>query len=151
MELDYLDVDRFNTVKRSSNQFEEDLFCQELRKLGASWWALPPEWPEYTIWCETITACIDPKIRIGREVGFTKDGGVWVLNTSNGWDSFPAEIGGLYNALTMKERCAVLEKLGGVFCKDIDTCPEMQDLIREIQVPHEPVIGELRGRQTGHV
>ena len=77
MELHYLCVDRFNTVEQSRNQTEGDLFCRELRKLDTSWWELPPEWPEHAIWCETITGCIDPKIRIDREVGFTEDGGCY--------------------------------------------------------------------------
>lgn len=55
--------------------------------------------------------------------------GVWVLDTSEGYNRFEPAIGALKNVLTMKERCDVIEKLGGKFCSDMHACPEMAKLV----------------------
>ena len=54
-------------------------------------------------------------------------GGVWVLNTSQGEETLFRK---LRNALTMDERCEVINGSGGVFCEDAQVCAEMARLLK---------------------
>ncbi|KAI9802129.1 MAG: hypothetical protein M1833_002050 [Piccolia ochrophora] len=129
VELFYTGLDRFNDVPKSSAQAEEDAFCDQLRKVGAQFYNLPPEWREGYVWCDELDSCADPVERVPLVLGFTVEGGVWVLDMSDGYDQFGPGAGGLFNALTMEERCAVIEKLGGKFCSDMKECPETANLV----------------------
>lgn len=129
IEMSSLDVDRFRDTARALEQADEDAFCARLRMYGASFWELPPRWPEHINWCETIDACVEPTKKVGLEVGFPASGGVWTLDTSRGWDRLHPKSFGLHNALTMDERCEVIQDLGGHFCEDTQACPEMAALL----------------------
>ncbi|KAI0378817.1 hypothetical protein F5Y04DRAFT_140972 [Hypomontagnella monticulosa] len=130
VELSSLDIDRFRDTARALSQADEDAFCARLRMHGASFWELPPQWPEHVHWCDAMDACVQPTKKVSLEVGFPTSGGVWTLDTSQGWEGLYPRSLGLRNALTMDERCQVLKELGGRFCEDIQTCPEMADLLR---------------------
>jgi len=56
---------------------------------------------------------------------------MWVLTVSGEDERFPKGMGAVQNALTMKERCIALERLGAVFCEDINSCPALYDLSKE--------------------
>ncbi|KAH8879533.1 hypothetical protein GQ53DRAFT_589654, partial [Thozetella sp. PMI_491] len=128
VELAALGVDRFKDTGRAATQADEDAFCAQLRAYGASFWELPPQWPKHVNWCTPLYACVDPTKMVSLEVGFPANGGVWMLNTSQGWEGLPPKRFGLRNALTMDERCRVIEDLGGHFCEDIGACPQMAAL-----------------------
>ncbi|GAM40915.1 hypothetical protein TCE0_041r13636 [Talaromyces pinophilus] len=129
VEMSSLGVNRFRDTDRALEQADEDAFCTRLRIHGASFWELPPHWPEHVSWCEAIDACVKPTKKVSLEVGFPASGGVWMLDTSQGWDGWYTKILGLRNALTMDERCEVIKDLGGRFCEDIQVCPEMAALL----------------------
>jgi hypothetical protein len=129
VEMSSLAVDRFQDTTRAPEQADEDAFCTRLRMHGASFWELPPRWPEHVNWCEAVDHCVKPTRKVSFEVGFPASGGVWVLDTSQGWDALYPKSLGLRNALTMDERCEVIKNLGGRFCKDIRVCPEMAALL----------------------
>ncbi|KAI0468143.1 hypothetical protein F4859DRAFT_491713 [Xylaria cf. heliscus] len=128
VEMSSLAIDRFQDTPRALDQADEDAFCARLRMHGASFWQLPPEWPENVVWCESID-CVEPTKKVSLEVGFPASGGVWTLDTSQGWDGLYPQSVGLRNALTMDERCEVIKDLGGRFCEDIQACPEMAALL----------------------
>lgn len=125
VEMSSLCVDRFQDSDRSPNQSDEDDFCAQLRAFGASFWQLPPRWPEHVNWCETIDACVEPTMKVNFEVGYPTTGGIWILDTSQGWDRLYPRSLGLRNALTMDERSEVIKSLGGRFCEDIQACPDL--------------------------
>ncbi|KJZ80019.1 hypothetical protein HIM_00733 [Hirsutella minnesotensis 3608] len=129
VEMSSLGVDRFQDTDRAPEQAGEDAFCTRLRMYGASFWGLPPQWPEYDLWCESIDGCVEPIKKVDFEVGFPTSGGVWVLNTSQGWDKLLPKGLGLRNALTMDERCEVIKDLGGRFCEDTRVCAELAPLL----------------------
>jgi hypothetical protein len=123
VEMSALGIDRFQDTER----VDDDEFCTRLRMYGASFWELPPQWPENVVWCENLDPCIDPTKKVSLEVGFPTSGGVWVLDTGRGLD-FPKSLG-LQNALTMDERCKVIESLGGGFCEDVERCADLARLL----------------------
>ncbi|KAI0814162.1 hypothetical protein GGR55DRAFT_687129 [Xylaria sp. FL0064] len=124
-----LTIDRFQDTARALEQADEDAFCARLRMHGASFWQLPPQWPEHYNWCEAVDYCVEPTKKVSLEVCFPASGGVWMLDTSRGWDVLYPQSLGLRNALTMDERCEVIKDLGGRFCEDIQVCPEMAALL----------------------
>ncbi|KAI0098548.1 hypothetical protein GGR51DRAFT_538162 [Nemania sp. FL0031] len=129
VEMSFLAIDRFQDTPRALEQADEDAFCARLRMHGASFWTLPPQWPEHVIWCEAVDDCVEPTKKVSLEVGFPASGGMWMLDTSQGWDGLYPRSLGLRNALTMDERCEVIRDLGGRFCEDIQVCPEMAALL----------------------
>ncbi|KAH9215380.1 hypothetical protein DL95DRAFT_388688 [Leptodontidium sp. 2 PMI_412] len=125
VEMSSLGIDRFQDTDR----VDDEEFCTRLRMYGASFWELPPRWPENVVWCENLDACVKPTKEVGLEVGFPTSGGVWVLDTGRGSDEmFPKSLG-LQNALTMDERCKVIESLGGRFCEDVERCADLARLL----------------------
>ena len=129
VELAYLGVDRFHDVERDADPDAEDAFCAKLRGIGADWYELPPKWdPGYT-WCEDMYGCVKPDVDNRLQLGFTEDGGVWVLDMRGGYGRYEPGIWGLANCLTMGERCRVIEELGGKFCKSMRDCEETRRLV----------------------
>jgi hypothetical protein len=75
---------------------------------------------------------VQPIFSIIRKIGFAEEGGMWVLTASGEDERFPKGMSAVRNALTMKERCMALERLGAVFCEDIKGCrPALYDLSKE--------------------
>lgn len=134
VELSFLGLDRFHDTERSDDQAEEDAFCARLRTMGASFWSLPPRWPDHVNWCEDLDFCVQPDHKVQLSLGFTDSGGVWVLDTSVGRDERYPQSLGLNNALTMEERCIVLKDLGAKFCESMAACPETAALLEDIDV-----------------
>jgi hypothetical protein len=133
VEMSALGIDRFHDSDRALEQADEDAFCTRLRKYGASFWELPPRWPYPVNWCQNMDACVKPTKEVRVEVGFPASGGVWVLDTSQGWVGLYPKSAGLRNSLTMDERCEVLKNLGGRFCEDIQVCPELDALLEPLE------------------
>jgi hypothetical protein len=128
VEMAAVGVNRFQDTDRALEPARENEFCTRLRAYGASFWQLPPRWPERVNWCEEIDACIEPTKKISFEASYPTSGGVWVLDTSQGLNKlFPKSLG-LRNALTMDERSEVIKQLGGHFCEDIRACREAAGL-----------------------
>lgn len=134
VELASIGLDRFQDTERSLNQTEEDIFCGRLRMYGASFWSLPPRWPTGTSWCSDIDSCVQPDVNVNLTIAFPNSGGVCVLNNTQGWGKLTPYGLGLHNALTMEERCSVIEKLGGKFCESMEACPETAALVRDMEV-----------------
>ena len=130
VELDFLGVARLNSVERSTDSAEENKFCTQLRKIGASWYSLPPRWEYPITWCEEMDDCVAPDTKVQLVLGYEEKGtGVWVLDVSDGMQQFEPGIWALQNALNMTERCEVIKKVGGKFCADMTACEETRKLI----------------------
>ena len=84
VEMSSLDIDRFQDTPRALEHADEDAFCTRLRMYGASFWQLPPQWPDHVNWCEAVDDCVKPTKKVNLEVGFPESGGVWLLDTSQG-------------------------------------------------------------------
>jgi len=131
LELQHLNIDRFQSSERPWNEADENDFCHELRQFGGSWYN-----PQSTdeLWsgdeCRELVE-LEPIFSNTRRTGFTEKGGAWVLGVSGEDESFPQGTRVVRNALTMEERCMALERLGAVFCEDIKSCPALDDLSKE--------------------
>lgn len=117
VELDFLQLDRFNVTIRSQNPAEEDAHCANMRKLGATWF-------------ESEEAFLLSALQHSRPdrlvlfAGWPLAGGVWVLKTTYA-EASSRGLGRIKNALNMEERCQAIEKLGGIFYADPKDCEHL--------------------------
>ncbi|PGG99366.1 hypothetical protein AJ79_08560 [Helicocarpus griseus UAMH5409] len=133
VEVQYLSIDRFSVVERSSEQEEEDRFCQMLRIFGASWWDLSPDRITYDF-PTALPRPIKPLIEIKRKT-CVKEDGYLILDTFDRAVPLPDRLmGELRLTLNMKERCDVLNKWGAVFCEDTG-CASFKNQPEEIHKP----------------
>lgn len=146
LELRHLNINRFESTERSTNQDEEDDFCHKLRQFGGSWYNSRSA---DDLWSPGEEKCLDlyvqePVFEINRQIGFPETGrGIWVLQPVEEGDPegmyfppqvyYPSGMATVRNALSVDERCTALKKLGAVFCdeKNIADCPGLDDLAKE--------------------
>ncbi|KAE8133952.1 hypothetical protein BDV38DRAFT_273910 [Aspergillus pseudotamarii] len=130
LELQYLNINCFNSPERSWDRDEENHFCEQLRPFGGSWY---PSHLSDGLWidgrCSELHQ-LEPAFSVFRRIGYP-GGGVWVLDRELSTSETAVR-----NALAMEERCIVLEKLGAIFCRDMKCCSALTDLSKE---PHELV------------
>lgn len=118
VELDFLGVDRFDSTPRSLDKEEEDVLCAKMRKLGASWYA--DEW-EYVQKSLQHPNPYEPVLLFAWPEG----DGVWLLKSTNS-EASGLGVGRVANAVSMGERCEIVEKLGGVFYAHPKDCPDLK-------------------------
>ncbi|KAI4246903.1 MAG: hypothetical protein LQ352_006270 [Teloschistes flavicans] len=126
VELEFLSLDRFHETSRSNDAVEEDAFCQRMRAMGARWFDSEEEADE------------GPPLeyrngkRVGRTqlwLGWSANGGVWVLEIDE-YEGARKGIGGrIRNAKNMEERCKFIEMLGGAFFSDRKHCPLTRNMV----------------------
>ncbi|EXF79308.1 hypothetical protein CFIO01_02043 [Colletotrichum fioriniae PJ7] len=132
VDLEYLQLDRFEPTLKSEDQAEEDAHCLRMRMLGAVWFD-----SEYPHELEDYSSLGDYPISSRRSdhviAGHPATGGAWVLRIFEE-DGPRLGVGRIKNARDMEERCRVIQKLGGVFYKDPFESPEL-DLRHEFPDP----------------
>ncbi|KAL2137244.1 hypothetical protein VTI74DRAFT_6455 [Chaetomium olivicolor] len=79
IELDWLDLDRFETVPRSSDPAEEYAFRANLQLLGASWWPTIHDNLVADFWTWMEDGGQAGQREELRFIGVTPEGGDWVL------------------------------------------------------------------------
>jgi hypothetical protein len=128
VELQHLQIDRFESSERHQDQAREDNFCYRLRLFGGSWYDLD----EYDFWDNG--KCVDlysgqfmPAVEIKREVGIQDDGIMAILDL-NDHNLSPENRRALENALCMDSRARVLGWSGAKACVNVSSCPLLQDL-----------------------
>ncbi|KAL2830893.1 hypothetical protein BDW59DRAFT_140927 [Aspergillus cavernicola] len=132
LELQHLGTNRFKTTPRSPIQADEDAFCTKLRRFGGDWYNPAASGRDLFIadGCRELDEFM-PVFSIVREIGFPRDGGVWVLATDQETGDYPDGMVTVRNALTMEERCMALEDLGAVYCDEVENCSPLGDLEQE--------------------
>ncbi|KAK1449961.1 hypothetical protein CMEL01_07297 [Colletotrichum melonis] len=132
VDLEFLQLDRFEPTLRSEDQAEEDAHCLRMRMLGAVWFD-----SEYPRELEDYSKLGDYPITSRRSdhviAGYPSTGGAWVLRVFEE-DGRSMGVGRIKNARNMEERCSVIQKLGGVFYEDPFESPEL-DLRHEFPDP----------------
>ena len=118
VELDFLHLDRFIATRSSANQDEEDAHCDNMRKLGATWWE-----SEYDFEMKRVFEGSTSSERV-LVVGWPSGGGVWVFNATRS-HAMRRGIGKLANAYNMEERCRVIKDLRGAFYANPGNCPDL--------------------------
>ena len=110
VDLEYLGLDRFQPSSRSTDALEEDLFCERMRKLGAAWWESEEDYTDVLLGMRERSPVESSEIVFG----WPSAGGVWVLRLDDR-EKLPKDFGKIHMALTMDERCRVIEGYGGTF------------------------------------
>ncbi|KAL7915586.1 hypothetical protein GGI35DRAFT_184605 [Trichoderma velutinum] len=119
VELDFLGLDRFNNTPRPSISDpaaaaeEEEIHCNKMRQLGATWYRNEQQFMRSVIEPESEDQVVT--------VGWPAGGGAWVLTESPARSRIKGTAI-IHNAFNMEERCRAIEKLGGVFYKNPKDC-----------------------------
>ncbi|KAJ6129012.1 hypothetical protein N7471_010229 [Penicillium samsonianum] len=95
-------------LSRTLYQAKEDTHCDDMRRLGATWWRRLSDAYE-----KGILGYDDEKEPFIR-VGWPASGGVWVLHSTEA-EAGRMGAGRIQNAYSMEERCKVIKQWGGIF------------------------------------
>lgn len=127
VELDFLNISRFESVQRSYNITEEDAFCMQLRKTGGKWWQNHNDYLAATLYRSRGTTAAEKEALI---LGWPEKWGVWVRRETS-MNRFGMEPGfwRLGNAHTMEERCKILEADGATFYETPGQCQFVKPLL----------------------
>ncbi|PVH73084.1 hypothetical protein DL98DRAFT_431944, partial [Cadophora sp. DSE1049] len=133
VELANSSLDRFHSTPRSSNSTEEDIFCRNLRKIGGKWWS---SWWDCQEATKSKMRMMWPDEREVLFLGWPEAGGVWLLRYENlkqvhgdcNDSIYIRDIGTIYSALTMEERCEGIKLSGGVFFES----PKESEVVRPL-------------------
>ena len=127
VELVFLGLDRFYPTARSVNATLEDEFCKKLRMVGGKWWDSYLEFEWAIIY---KMRAVWPDERDMLYLGWPKDKkGVWLLRFEN-WKADDGDIGTIFNALTMDERCLGIKISGGMFFENPEDSEYIAPLVR---------------------
>lgn len=119
VELDFLGLDRFKPANRSQNRTDEEAHCRRMRQLGAEWWPSADDEAMWWFMNPEDSWDLDKPVTY---FGWPAQGGVWALNTTIiGASQMGA--GRIHLAITMDERCKIMEDLGAVYYARPEDCP----------------------------
>ena len=122
--MQYLRLDRFKVTQRSLNVFEEDVFCERMRRIGATWWASEQEYNDVLLGVRERTE-LEARVLV---FGWPEDGkGVWVLKYESEIAT-PRHFGKLSLAISMNERCRMMQDFGATFYPDHADVEELSGL-----------------------
>ncbi|KAL1875202.1 hypothetical protein Daus18300_003273 [Diaporthe australafricana] len=123
VELDFLGVDRFKEADRPHNspsaETDEEAHCKRMRRLGAKWWPSADEEAMWWFMNPEESWDLDTPVTY---FGWPAHGGVWVLNTTIIGAS-EVGAGRIHIAVTMEERCRIMQALGAVYYATPEDCP----------------------------
>ena len=139
VELAYIGLDRFRITSRSYNETEEDAFCMRLRKIGGKWWS---SYYDFEMTTKAKARMMWPDEREVLFFGWPEQGGVWVLRYDN-WKMVRGDLGPVWNAFSMKERCIALERRGAVFFERAEESEVVGPLLKgfgEIEKRRDPEV-----------
>lgn len=146
VDLIYLSLPRLTASNRCPDAAEEDAFCLQLQRLGASWWQdeasflrafhgkdaydedryLPHERPASMV----NEAANEARARRNLIVGWPADGvGVWISRRQHvrHWYAMSGSGQRLRFALSMEERIIVMQDSGAEFIEDVETVKELNE------------------------
>lgn len=104
---------------RSDDPDEEDRHCTRMRQLGAWYFRSVADY-DYA----SIGYGEDLDRRKMVVAAWPQSAGVWVLAMTAG-EAGDKGLGMLWSAISMDERCEIVEKLGGKFYSDPKDCPHL--------------------------
>lgn len=123
VELDFLGLDHFKEADRPQNSTsaaaDEEAHCRRMRQLGAKWWPNPDDEAQWSFMNPPESWPLEKPVNY---FGWPAQGGVWALNTTLIGASYMGA-GRIHIAITMEERCKMMEDLGAVFYAEPEDCP----------------------------
>ncbi|KAI0198289.1 hypothetical protein F4808DRAFT_472910 [Astrocystis sublimbata] len=127
VDLQFLGLSRFANAQYPKHLHQERLHCDRMKQLGPWWFPILDDYEDAQLNRPHELAKLERVVTAWPEDGDgRKKGGVWVLVAKNEKEAAAKGFARVYNALSMKERCLVLEHAGAVFyddpidCKDLD-------------------------------
>lgn len=109
-------------TQRSTNVVEEDVFCERMRRIGATWWASEQEYNDVLLGARERTES-ESRVLV---FGWPEDGkGVWVLRYEREVAT-PRDFGRLQLAMNMNERCRMMQDFGATFYPDLADVEELR-------------------------
>lgn len=135
VDLNFLGLERQYDTPRQFNQTAEDEFCEQLRKVGAQWWRLPPSFEDRKhlgadqFTCATLEECFEPEVKFGYLIAWTEDErAACFVSAEEAEKKSDAKLSIYNNAMDMDERCNGILVLGGKWCRCKEECPQLKDL-----------------------
>ncbi|PGH09695.1 hypothetical protein AJ80_07646 [Polytolypa hystricis UAMH7299] len=125
-EILHLGLDRFQESSRAEDPAEEDEFCRKLRNIGGKW--VPDGFDHLSIIMGEAGEEEREKVNTRIETGWPSSGrGVWGLkfNAEKDERKLTKKLPMLELAMSMDERCEVLEKIGGMFYENPEDCEDL--------------------------
>jgi hypothetical protein len=142
VDLQFLSVPRLATSERSSDAAEEDAFCEQMKRLGASWWKDEAEflraWHGIRKYTDGLydeddylgvekEAALEARAERSVVFGWPADGvGVWISRYRQKADR-PAAFSMVDFAINMEERIEVMKRFGAEFVEDPELVKELQE------------------------
>ncbi|KAI1125667.1 hypothetical protein F5Y10DRAFT_246555 [Nemania abortiva] len=121
VDLDFLGLSRLEPAQRSEDAAEEDRHCALMTRLGARWFK--------SVYDYTMMPYFAPmrhrRIKVVVAAWPRDRPGVWVVAMRNREEAGREGLGRVWNAMSMEERCEVVEKLGGTYYADPMLCPNL--------------------------
>lgn len=114
IELEFLNLSRFELTPTQRWSPEEDEFCRRLERIGAHF--LKDE--------KEFTSTLEIPWVSSLWYGWPSSGGVWALRLDDELKGARLGVGRIKNALTMDERCRAIEMLGGEFYERWEDVPK---------------------------
>ncbi|KAI0190470.1 hypothetical protein EV127DRAFT_430388 [Xylaria flabelliformis] len=140
-DLAHLGLSQTRDTERSNATSEEDDIANRMLQLGANWW---PDWDTYARHRERVDQGIlyDFHFPPDMFIGYPSTGGVWVSKFSadldqswaGGEESSQPRMPKVWRqafagALTMDDKCKVMEDLGAVFYANVGLCPDVAQTV----------------------
>ncbi|KAI1282376.1 hypothetical protein F5Y07DRAFT_237895 [Xylaria sp. FL0933] len=121
VDLDFLGLARLEPAKRYQDAAEEDRHCALMRKLGARWFK--------SLYDYSTMPYFEPlkfkRIKVVVAAWPSYSPGVWVAVVRDCHEASLVGLGRVWNAVSMDERCEVVEELGGTYYADPLLCPDL--------------------------
>ncbi|KAL3475106.1 hypothetical protein BJX99DRAFT_230248 [Aspergillus californicus] len=125
LDMLFLSLPRSHVSKRSDSADEEDVFCNILRRTGATLW------PSRQDWVDVQRSLREPTEEEAKVMvyGWPADGvGVWVLRFPSG-EKLPRDYGRMSLALDMAEKILIMREYGATFVEDVTKVEELHGYI----------------------
>jgi hypothetical protein len=129
LDMNFLDLDRFEDTPRQPDHAAEDEFCTRLRLVGADWWRFPLRLEnKKNETCNTLETCFEPDIKNKYLFAWPEDQMIACYVSIASAENLDGELlGGYHHATNMRERCYAIERLKGKNCYCKEQCPDIAD------------------------
>jgi hypothetical protein len=123
LDMLFLSLPRSHVSQRSPSADEEDIFCNLMRRTGATLWPSKEDRIEVLVGMREATE-EEEKVLV---FGWPGDGvGVWVLRFKSA-RQMPTDFGRLSLAMNMEEKIQMMREYGATFVEDVTQVEELCD------------------------
>ncbi|KAF7585749.1 hypothetical protein BBP40_010164 [Aspergillus hancockii] len=122
LDMLFLSLPRSHVSQRSPNADEEDIFCNLMRRTGATFWPSKQDWFDVQVGMREITE-EEEKVMV---YGWPMDGvGVWVLRFKS-TEQLPEDFGRISLVMNMEEKIQIMREYSAMFVEDVTQVEELK-------------------------